>query len=44
LSLAPGSAYDEDNYTCSGGACIYTGCNSAAECDVTFSNQNYTCP
>jgi hypothetical protein len=25
-------AFDADNYTCSKGACVYTGCNSDAEC------------
>ena len=39
----PGSSHDEDNWTCSGGACVYTGCKSTAECKVLFPNQNYTC-
>lgn len=25
-------AYDADNYACLGGQCVYSGCNSAAEC------------
>jgi hypothetical protein len=27
-----GPAYDGDNYACSNGGCIYTGCNSDSEC------------
>ncbi|MBK9264981.1 MAG: hypothetical protein IPM54_35015 [Polyangiaceae bacterium] len=38
-----GAAFDADNYACNGGACEYTGCNSDAECDSTFPNQNYVC-
>jgi len=32
---AAGTAYDEDNYACDQGACVYLGCYSDAECDVT---------
>jgi hypothetical protein len=35
------SAYDEDNYTCDGGACVYTGCNNDEEC--SFFGENYVC-
>ena len=27
------AAYDEDNYVCEDGACVYLGCNSDAECE-----------
>ena len=33
------AAYDPDNYSCDQGACIYTGCNSEAECQAV----NLTC-
>ena len=28
------AAYDADNYACTGGVCIYTGCNNDAECQA----------
>ncbi|TNE84084.1 MAG: hypothetical protein EP330_30675 [Deltaproteobacteria bacterium] len=34
-------AYDADNYQCDAGACIYTGCNSNAECQDLSSD--YVC-
>ena len=38
-----GSApYDADNYDCVSGACIYSGCNSNAECSSVF-GQDYVC-
>ncbi|HEX6767349.1 MAG TPA: hypothetical protein VF103_17745 [Polyangiaceae bacterium] len=30
-----GAAYDEDNFTCTGGLCTYVGCHSDAECNGT---------
>lgn len=35
-------AYDADNYACDAGACIYTGCNSDAECQASVGS-NYAC-
>jgi len=35
-----GAAYDADNYKCDAGACVYTGCNSDAECKTLG---NYVC-
>ncbi len=35
-----GAAYDADNYSCDSGVCVYTGCNSDAECK---SLGNYVC-
>jgi hypothetical protein len=29
---SPSAPFDADNYACDGGACIYEGCNSTAEC------------
>ena len=29
-------AYDQDNYTCDNGLCVYTGCNSDAECQASM--------
>lgn len=29
---AAGALYDQDNYQCEAGACVYTGCNTDAEC------------
>jgi hypothetical protein len=29
----PSAPYDDDNYACDAGACVYTGCNSDAECE-----------
>lgn len=34
-------AYDEDNFVCDDGACVYTGCNSNDEC--AFFGENYVC-
>jgi hypothetical protein len=31
-SIGGGPAYDEDNYTCDGGVCVYQGCNDDTEC------------
>ena len=36
-------AFDADNYRCDAGACVYTGCNTDAECRTTFSNPDYVC-
>ncbi|MDI1444247.1 hypothetical protein [Polyangium sp. 6x1] len=41
---AAGGAFDADNYTCTSGGCEYAGCNSDAECAVTFPNETYVCP
>lgn len=38
--LTPSPAFDEDNYSCPDGYCIYDGCNSDAEC---ASLGNYIC-
>ena len=37
------AAYDADNYACEQGACVWTGCNSTAECTETFQNPSYVC-
>lgn len=37
------AAYDADNYDCDQGTCVWTGCNSTAECTETFQSQTYTC-
>ncbi|MDY0003439.1 MAG: hypothetical protein RBU30_19225 [Polyangia bacterium] len=37
---AGSAAYDEDNYDCLQGACVYTGCNSQSECQSLGA---YTC-
>jgi hypothetical protein len=34
---------DADNYECRGGACVYTGCNSTAECVATYMSDDYGC-
>lgn len=33
----PGTAFDEDNYSCEEGVCVYTGCLSDLECDPSQS-------
>ena len=38
----PSPAFDEDNYECREGACIFTGCNSDQECAETF-DDNHEC-
>ena len=38
-----GYAYDLDNYKCESGLCVYTGCNSDAECEATMSSSDYKC-
>src|SRR6185503_5611329 len=38
-----GGTSDVDNYACVDNVCGWTGCNSAAECAVTFNNPDYTC-
>lgn len=35
------AAHDADNYSCEGGACVYTGCNSDRECAQT--QPGYVC-
>jgi hypothetical protein len=30
--LGAGAAYDADNYDCTDGECVWTGCNSNDEC------------
>jgi hypothetical protein len=37
------AAFDADNYRCEAGVCRYTGCNSDAECEASFSSTAYTC-
>ncbi|HUH03090.1 MAG TPA: hypothetical protein VML75_13935 [Kofleriaceae bacterium] len=34
---------DPDNYACTGGACVYQGCNSTQECIDTFMSTAYAC-
>jgi hypothetical protein len=36
-------AFDADNYACVDTACVYRGCNDAAECRASFSDARYTC-
>lgn len=38
-----GYAYDLDNYKCESGLCVFTGCNSDAECEATMSSSDYKC-
>jgi hypothetical protein len=41
--IIPGGArFDEDNYACTGGACVYTGCVSDAECQADLGS-GYVC-
>lgn len=42
-TLTPGGAFDADNYTCTGGACIYAGCNTDAECTLTTGPRPSVC-
>jgi hypothetical protein len=41
--LAPGGAFDADNYDCVGGACIYAGCNTDEECAITTGTRPSAC-
>ena len=36
-------AYDLDNYKCESGFCVFTGCNSDAECETTTMSGDYKC-
>lgn len=37
-------AYDEDNFDCEDGLCIYTGCNNTEECEETMGHgEGYEC-
>lgn len=36
-------AYDLDNNKCENGFCVYTGCNSDAECEVSTYSSDYKC-
>ena len=36
-------AYDFDNYKCESGFCVFTGCNSDAECEATIPSSDYKC-
>jgi hypothetical protein len=36
-------AYNAGNYTCTSGECHYAGCNTNAECDVTYGPGKYVC-
>ena len=36
-------AFDDDNYECRAGACVYTGCNDDAECAAAFMSTRYVC-
>lgn len=40
---ATSAAFDADNYACTGGACVYEGCNTDDECASTFSGTAWTC-
>jgi len=35
--------WDEDNYSCDDGVCVYTGCNSDDECQSVPSMEDYLC-
>ena len=35
--------HDADNYQCTSGNCVYTGCNSEAECDEAYPALSYVC-
>jgi hypothetical protein len=37
------AAYDDDNYACASGFCVYTGCNSDEECQQSAPSANYAC-
>jgi hypothetical protein len=39
---SPTPITDSDNYTCTSGRCEYLGCNSTAECELTFQS-DYVC-
>ncbi|HTJ80646.1 MAG TPA: hypothetical protein VL400_02950, partial [Polyangiaceae bacterium] len=39
----PSPAFDEDNWSCVDGGCVYLGCNSAQECQDSLMNPNYDC-
>ncbi len=36
-------AYDQDNYFCDDGLCVYTGCNSDEECRVSMNGVSWEC-
>ena len=36
-------AYDADNYECTGGYCVWTGCNTTAECQESMMSTDYVC-
>ena len=38
-----GSLYDEDNYVCDDGACVYTGCNNDDECATLGDEETFVC-
>ncbi len=38
----PAGAYDQDNYACEGGVCLYVGCHSDEECEQSL-RQPYVC-
>ena len=38
LTVTSNAIYDEDNYKCENGKCIYLGCLSDAECDEVYGN------
>lgn len=38
-----GSIGDADNYSCDAGACVWTGCNSTAECVTAYGVTTVTC-
>ena len=40
---ATSAAFDADNYRCDVDACVYTGCNTDAECASTFASSSYVC-
>jgi hypothetical protein len=38
-----GPTYDAAHYACTGGACVWKGCNSTAECTAMYPGGNYVC-
>jgi hypothetical protein len=41
--VTPSAAFDADNYACTGGGCVYEGCNTDDECRSSFVDARYVC-
>lgn len=42
-AVANTPAFDADNYACKNGLCVYTGCNTDAECQQSMGGKDYAC-